>query len=302
MNKGRSYVSVRNKHFSFLVDRRSVAMFILLFFIVTITVIVSTGIGSIYIRPIEVIRAIFGYGSDSNSMIIRSLRLPRIIAAVLIGASLGVAGAILQGVVRNSLTSPDTIGTTGGATLGAVSFFFFFSNKVSIHFLPVAAILGAFIVTLLVYVLSWKQGGITPLRLVLIGIGFAAAMSSISYLMLLSGPIILANQSFTFMTGSIYGASWSKTIYPLLPWVCVLLPLVFIYSRHVTIQSLGEDIARSVGSRVQRQRFLLILMSIALAGQPLHLAEQSTLSALWPRISRVDWWDQASKHFSLYLR
>lgn len=217
--------------------------------------ILSTGIGSIYIKPAEVVRGIFGYGDGPNTMIVRTLRLPRVIVAVLIGASLGVAGAILQGIVRNPLTSPDTIGTTGGATLGAVSFFFFFSDKISIHWLPVSAIIGAFAATLIVYSLSWKNG-ITPLWLVLIGTGLTAAKSALSYLMLLSGPIILANQSLTFMTGSIYGVSWKKAVYSLLPWVVLLIPIIFLYARHITIQSLGEDIARSVGSNVQRQRFL----------------------------------------------
>ncbi|NEW08430.1 iron ABC transporter permease [Paenibacillus sp. SYP-B3998] len=265
MNHPNRYITIRGKNFSYLISKKAIVVSLFLLLAVIVVMILSTGIGSIYIKPTEVVRAIFGYGTDPSNLIVRSLRLPRVIVAVLIGASLGVAGSILQGIVRNSLTSPDTIGTTGGATLGAVSFFFFFSDKISIHWLPVAAIAGAFGATLFVYTLSWKNG-ITPLRLVLIGTGFTAAMSSISYLMMLSGPIILANQSLTFMTGSIYGVSWEKAVYPLLPWVSLLIPVIFLLARHVTIQSLGEDIARSVGSHVQRQRFLLIMLSVALAG------------------------------------
>lgn len=267
MSASGKYVTVRNKTFSFLISKKAMLVTLILLLAVILMMIISTGIGSIYIKPLEVVRAVFGYGAESSpsTMIVRSLRLPRVIVAVLIGASLGVAGAILQGIVRNPLTSPETIGTTGGATLGAVSFFFFFSNKISIHFLPIAAVLGAFLATLLVYLLSWKRG-ITPLRLVLIGTGLTAAMSAVTYLLLLSGPIVLANQSLTFMTGSIYGVSWTKAVYPLLPWVLVLIPVIFLYARHITVQSLGEDIASSVGSRVQRQRFLLIMLSVALSG------------------------------------
>ncbi|MDD9271256.1 FecCD family ABC transporter permease [Paenibacillus sp. GCM10023248] len=265
MRKSGRHVTVRSKIFSYRISKKSVLVSLSLLIAVIVVMILSTGIGSIYIKPADVVRAVFGYGSDPSTMIVRSLRLPRVIVAVLIGASLGVAGAILQGIVRNPLTSPDTIGSTGGATLGAVSFFFFFSDKISIHWLPVAAILGAFTATLLVYALSWKNG-ITPLRLVLIGTGFTAAMSALSYLMMISGPIILANQSLTFMTGSIYGVSWQKAVYPLLPWVGILIPAIFLYARHITIQSLGEDIARNVGSSVQRQRFFLILLSVALSG------------------------------------
>ncbi|MDR6554096.1 iron ABC transporter permease [Paenibacillus qinlingensis] len=258
-------VTIRSQSYSFLISKKAIIITLSLLLAVILMMIISTGVGSITIKPLDVVRAVFGNGEGSSTMIVRTLRLPRVIMAVLIGASLGVAGAILQGIVRNPLTSPDTIGTTGGASLGAVSFFFFFSDKLSIHWLPVAAILGAFVATLLVYLFSWKNG-ITPLRLVLIGTGLTAAMSAISYLLMLTGPIVLAQQSLTFMTGSIYGVSWTKAVYPLLPWVIVLIPVIFICARHITVQSLGEDIAMSVGSRVQRQRFLLIMLSVALSG------------------------------------
>ncbi|NOU63406.1 iron chelate uptake ABC transporter family permease subunit [Paenibacillus sp. LMG 31461] len=286
MSTSKRDITIRSKSYSFLISKKAIIVTLSLFLAVILMMIISTGVGSITIKPLNVIKAVFGYGTDSSMMIVRSLRLPRVIVAVLIGASLGVAGAILQGIVRNPLTSPDTIGTTGGATLGAVSFFFFFSDKLSIHWLPVAAILGAFLATLLVYLFSWKNG-ITPLRLVLIGTGLTAAMSAVSYLMMLTGPIVLAQQSLTFMTGSIYGVSWAKAVYPLLPWVAVLIPVIFFYARHITIQSLGEDIAQSVGSHVQRQRFLLIMLSVALAGAAVAFGGAiSFIGLMAPHISR----------------
>ncbi|OXM87939.1 FecCD family ABC transporter permease [Paenibacillus rigui] len=259
------HLVLRGKLFSFLIHKKAVAVTLLLLLAVIAIMVISTGIGSVFISPANVVRAILGIGEGTNDMIVRVLRLPRIVVAVMIGAALAVSGAILQGVVRNSLASPDTVGITGGASLGAVTFFFFFSDKLSIHVLPIFAVAGAFAAALLVYILSWKQG-VTPLRLVLIGIGFSAAMSSLSYMMMISGPIILANQAMTFMTGSVYGVSWAKAVVPLLPWMIVLLPLIFVYSRHINIQELGEDVARSMGSAVQRQRFLLLLLSVALAG------------------------------------
>ena len=125
MSHSHRYVTIRKNGYSYLISKKSLIVSLFLFLAVIIVMILSTGIGSIYIKPAEVVRGIFGYGDGPNTMIVRTLRLPRVIVAVLIGASLGVAGAILQGIVRNPLTSPDTIGTTGGATLGAVSFFFF---------------------------------------------------------------------------------------------------------------------------------------------------------------------------------
>ncbi|GJM75149.1 hypothetical protein HMSSN036_73650 [Paenibacillus macerans] len=92
-----------------------------------------------------------------NQVIVQKIRLPRIIIAVLVGASLAVAGAILQGVIRNPLASPDVAGITEGASLGAVLFIFLFQGSISIHWMPLAAIGGAFLVTALLYVLAWKR-------------------------------------------------------------------------------------------------------------------------------------------------
>ncbi|MCZ8519660.1 MULTISPECIES: FecCD family ABC transporter permease [Paenibacillus] len=265
MNRPSRYMTLRGSAYSFLISRRAVLVTLLLLAALLAAVVLSTGIGSVYIPPGEVIRSILGSGADASETIVRSLRLPRIVIGILIGAALAVSGAILQGVVRNPLASPDTIGATGGATLGAVAFFFFLTERASIVWLPVAAIIGAFAAMALVYSLAWK-GGVTPLRLVLIGIGFSAAMSSLSHMMMLTGPVVVATKALTFMTGSIYGVSWEKDVLILLPYVAVLLPLVLLYSRHINIQELGEDVALSVGSSVQRQRLLLLLFSVALAG------------------------------------
>ena len=82
--------------------------------------VLCTGLGSLRISPVEVIRSLLGIGDDSSHMIIFSLRLPRVVIAVMVGAALAVSGALLQGIVRNPLTSPDVIGITGGAQLGTI--------------------------------------------------------------------------------------------------------------------------------------------------------------------------------------
>lgn len=100
----------------------------------------------------------------------------------------------------------------------------------------------------------------------LIGIGVSAAVKSISYMLIISGPLQLADRSLTFMAGSIYGMSWDKDVMTLLPWVAVLLPVTWLQARNVNIQALGDDVASSAGAHVQKQRLLLIGLSVALAG------------------------------------
>lgn len=250
---------------SILLERRTIWVGAALAALVAAAMVLSTGMGSQYISPARVLSTIFGQGTPMDEVIILKLRLPRVVIAVLVGASLAVAGAILQGVIRNPLASPDVTGVTEGATFGAVLFIFFFTDTMSIHWMPVAAIAGAFIVSGLLYALAWKNG-VSPLRLVLIGIGVSAAVKSVSYMLIIAGPLQLADRSLTFMTGSIYGASWDKDVMTLLPWVAVLLPLTWLQARNVNIQALGDDVARSAGAHVERQRLILLALSVALAG------------------------------------
>jgi iron complex transport system permease protein len=131
--------------------------------------------------------------------------------------------------------------------------------------MPVAAIIGAFVVTGILYLLAWRNG-VAPIRLVLIGTGLSAAFKSLSYMLIISSPFMLAIKSVTFMTGSIYGTSWQKDVFTLLPWIGILLPLTWLLSRHMNVQALGDDVANSAGSNVQRGRIVLLLLSVALAG------------------------------------
>ncbi|MUT67266.1 iron ABC transporter permease [Paenibacillus sp. NEAU-GSW1] len=262
MNK---YNSIRTRKLSFLVEKKTVAAATALLVLCTVAAVLSTGIGSKFVAPLDVVKSIFGYGNPMHDVIVLKLRLPRIIIALLVGAALASAGTVLQGLIRNPLASPDVTGITEGASLGAVLFIFFFNETLSIHWMPVAAIIGAFAVTFLLYLLSWKNGS-SALRMVLIGTGLSAAFKSLSYMFLISGPFYLASRSLTFMTGSIYGASWEKDVYTLLPWLLVLLPLTWLMARHVNVGALGDEVAGSAGANVQLHRLLLLLLSVALAG------------------------------------
>ncbi|MGO4108090.1 FecCD family ABC transporter permease [Paenibacillus sp. YAF4_2] len=250
---------------SYLLEHKALWTALILFLLCIAAAILSTGIGSQFIAPIDVIKSIIGKGSAMHDVIVLKLRLPRIVIALLVGAALASAGAVLQGLIRNPLASPDVTGITEGASLGTVLFLFFLGGHVSVHWMPVAAILGAYAVTVILYLLSWKKGA-SPLRMVLIGTGLSAAFKSISYMFIIASPYFLANRAMTFMTGSIYGSSWEKDVYTLLPWLIVLLPATWLMARHVNVQALGDDVAGSAGANVQKHRLILLLLSVSLAG------------------------------------
>lgn len=261
---------LKNLSVSFLLDLRALIIFTTLVLLTILVMILSTGMGEMSIHPVDVIQALMGRGEEIHTVVIQTFRLPRIIIGFLVGASLAIAGAVLQGVIRNPLASPDIIGITAGAGAAAVTFFTLFidpednSLTVSIHWLPVAAFIGATLIALLIYGLSWNKG-VNPVRLVLVGVGLDAAMYAVITVMMIFGPLVLATQEKIWITGSVYGSSW-ENVWTLLPWFCFFLPFIMIVARNLNILELGDELATGVGSAVQRQRFILLLMSTALAG------------------------------------
>lgn len=254
---------------SFLIDKKALITSTILFGIVLSIFIISTGIGELIISPFNVFKTLLGYGTEMENLFIFSFRLPRIIIALLVGISLAVAGAILQGLIRNPLASPDIIGITGGGSVAVVLFLMLFSDKnnaliVSIKWMPVAAFLGATILGILVYLLSWKNGS-SSIRLVLIGIGLSLLTDSLTTLFMIKGPIYQAAQANVWITGTVYAATWEQ-VRILLPVVFILLFISIISVRNVNIQELGDDLAAGVGSAVQKNRLLLLILSTALTG------------------------------------
>jgi iron complex transport system permease protein len=250
--------------------RQPVVVSLILLAACAVTVIISIGLGGMNIPPLEVIRSLIGIGGEDQTLVIMKLRLPRIVLSLLVGASLSAAGAILQSVIRNPLASPDMIGITGGASVAAVAFITYTAGAVSIHWLPLSAMTGAVIVSGLLYWFAWKKG-VTPIRLVLVGVGMSSLMSAMTTMMIVFSPKNDPGQAFLWLIGSVYGANWMNVV-TLLPWTAIFIPLAFLMTRHVNIGQLGDEMAISAGSSVQRTRLGLILISVALAGSAVSIA------------------------------
>ncbi|MDM5337711.1 iron ABC transporter permease [Fictibacillus enclensis] len=263
------YITARSKRFSFLIEKKTLFTSLILIFITMAIMSVSIGVGELYISPLDVIKSLTGTGAGINNVVIHEFRLPRILIAVIAGASLSLAGAILQGIIRNPLASPDMLGITSGAGFAAVTFITVFSSQsnnltVSIGYLPVAAVTGAFLMGALIYLLAWKRG-ISPVRLILIGVGLMTAAQALTTLMIVLGPIYAAPQATIWLTGTVYATNW-KDVYSLLPWFLILTPLLLAFARKLNVQELGDDVSASLGHSVNKNRFLLLLISTALAG------------------------------------
>lgn len=258
-----------NGKISFLLDRRAIKVFAITAIIAAIISIISTGIGDMKISPLTVIKVFFGGGTDMEQLVVTSFRLPRIIVALMVGISLAVAGGILQGMIRNPLASPDILGITGGAAVAVVGFLALFSDEnnaltVSIKWMPLAAFIGAGVIAGLVYILAWKNG-VSPFRLILIGIGISALMQALTTLLMVMGPIYRASQANIWITGTVNGSTWGN-VSVLVPVAVSLVLIAMFMTRNMNIQELGDEIATGVGSHVQRQRIFFMIVSTALIG------------------------------------
>ncbi|WP_391571186.1 FecCD family ABC transporter permease [Cohnella sp.] len=262
----------------------------LLYLLLSLTVLtvfialICLSIGGANVPLKEVVLSLLGRNDQGSDLIVMKLRMPRILAALLVGAALAVSGALLQGVVRNPLASPDLMGVTGGASVAAVAFMTLFQGY-SVHWIPVVAIGGAFVAAAINYVLAWSKG-VSPMRLVLIGIGISTAAGALTMFLLISGPAYLAAQVLNWMTGSVYGTNWTY-IQALWPWVALFVPLALLYAKELNVQSLGDAAAIGLGSRLQLHRIIVIGISVALAGAAVGVAGTlSFIGLLAPHMAR----------------
>ncbi|MFJ7889499.1 FecCD family ABC transporter permease [Lysinibacillus xylanilyticus] len=236
--------------------------------LIVITFVISMNTGVIKLTPMEVIRTLFGQGDTQQQLILFEFRLPRIVLAVLVGISLAISGAILQGISKNALADPGILGINAGAGLAVMLYISFFpSTKAApVYLLPVLAFVGSGITAILIYTLSYRRHeGISPMRLILTGIAVAAGISSA--MIVLTLRLTPENYQFvaTWLAGSIWGSSW-RFVLSLLPWLLILLPFVYSKSRVLNVLNLGEITAVGLGASIERERRWLLAASVGLAG------------------------------------
>jgi len=229
----KEFLVFRRKNFSFLYEKKSLNVFLGLILISILSVLLSLSIGQTNYSIVDVINSLIGVGDPTKDFIIKGLRLPRTLVAFLVGSSLALSGAILQGMVKNPLASPDLIGITSGGSVGALVFLTLFTDPfnnsltVSVFYMPIFAFAGAFLVVILVYFLSFKKG-VTPYRLILIGIAIAGAAKALTSILIINGPVVFIKEAQLWITGTVYGTNWTH-VKLLSIWFLALFLISMIY-------------------------------------------------------------------------
>ncbi|MDB1088125.1 iron ABC transporter permease [Streptomyces sp. ACA25] len=254
------YTLVRAGRASFLLHRRAALVAGALAVLLAAACVAGLSVGQTTVSPADVVRVVLGLPSE-HELLVGRLRLPRLVVGLLVGAALGIAGALIQTVARNPLASPDIIGVTHGAaavTVGAMTF-----GLASAAVLPYLSITGGLLAAGLVYAFAWR-GGLHAARFVLIGIGFAVALRSVTQLFLTKGDQFAAQQAKVWMTGSLNGRGWDHAV-PLGLALLVLLPAVLWAARAQRTVSLDDDTATALGVRLGRTRLGLAGLGVVLA-------------------------------------
>ena len=246
---------------------RGVVFSVLLLFAL---IVLGAGIGSSFMPPQRVLAALLGQGSRPDELILWNLRLPRVCLAVTGGAALALAGAILQRVARNPLASPSILGITDGAAVGVVGFLWLFSDDVnaltvSIHWKPVAAMVGAIGFTLITGALTLTDPRRGPLGLILYGIAIAALAKALVTLLMIMGPVYLAGQAMTWLAGSVGAAHWSD-VAMLTGGLVLSLPLIALSARVLAQLRLDPDSARATGLSLGAAQIAMVALAVLLTG------------------------------------
>ena len=222
---------------------------------------ISLAKGSVYISIQEIWLAIFQQGEQINQTIIWKLRLPRLLASLLVGSSLGMSGALLQGMLRNGLASPYLLGISAGSGLVIVTIITFGLAQI---FIPIASWIGAILTTIIVYFLAKRGNKISIERLILGGVAVSSLFGAIQATLLLQAEDGRIQAALTWLIGSLNARGWDEIKFTWIP-ILSALSIGILLSRQLNLLSLGEEISMSLGNSLFRSRCLIGAIATLLA-------------------------------------
>ncbi|MFX1759582.1 FecCD family ABC transporter permease [Rhodococcus sp. As11] len=216
--------------------------------------------GKTFYPPADVLRVVLGEDVAGATFTVGRLRLPRAVLAVVAGICFGLGGITFQTMLRNPLASPDIIGISSGA--GAAAAFAIIVLGLGGTGVSIFAIVAGLAVALLIYGLSYR-GGVAGTRLILIGIGIAAMLDSVTSYLLSTAATWDLQETMRWLTGSLNGATWGATV-PVVVALAVLGPVLLVQIRNLSMIQLGDDAAQALGVRVERTRLIAIVSAVGL--------------------------------------
>ncbi|MET3790123.1 FecCD family ABC transporter permease [Aquamicrobium terrae] len=260
-------------------DRSALArlVIVLLFILLGLTVLFSLASGASDASAMAVVRGwLFGGAEDALSVrdriIINDIRLPRVVLGALVGASLAVSGAVMQGLFRNPLADPGLIGVSAGASLGAVLIIVLggtmlvpFTQVLGTFSLPIAAFFGGLVTTMVLYKVATRQGRTSVATMLLAGIALAALAGAITGILIFVADDRQLRDLTFWQLGSLAGATWLK-IGAVAPIMVVAMAATPFLARGLNALALGEATATHLGIPIQQLKYVAIVSVAAAVG------------------------------------
>ncbi|WP_415990477.1 FecCD family ABC transporter permease [Intestinibacter bartlettii] len=242
-----------------LSSSKKICMILTTVFVLCFTILISLRIGSIDISFKELIDGMFFSKQSNNFLIIRDLRMPRVLSAVLIGGNLAVAGALLQTTMKNPLADPGIIGISSGASLGAIAVMVIFTDL--IKYKIIIAFIGGIIAACLVYLIG-EDKGFSPVRIILAGVCVNSILNALSSMVTVFNSAGVSSIQ-TWLLGSLVNVTWNDfKILALYTIVGIALCLLVIKS--CDLMGLGDKTAQSLGLNVNRVRVMITFVAVFL--------------------------------------
>ncbi len=229
-----------------------------------LAVILSLAFGPVNIPLYDIFSSFLNPNASVYSKIIIYIRLPRILLAFIVGSSLSVSGAIMQGVFRNPLADPYVTGIASGAGLGAAIAIVFSFVAINFYFISLFAFIGAILTMLLVFLIASLSGDLRAENVLLVGLGLSLFLSALLAITMYFGGQDLQTV-FYWLMGSFSGAEWNEVYLSYIVIIPVLI-VILILSRDLDAMMIGDDHAYSLGIDVKKRRITFIVLTSLITG------------------------------------
>lgn len=246
---------------AFRVRPRAIVAGLVLLVCVAVVSVIALTTGEVKLSAGQVLAVLGGSGEPGADFIVGTLRLPRLLTGIAVGSALGASGALLQGMARNPLVSPDIIGFTSGAATGAIVSLIVGAD--SLLHIGLGALAGGAAASMAVYLLAYRLGG-TGARLVLVGIGTTAALTSLNAYLISKAPVYDAVAAQAWLVGGLNNRGWDH-VTMLAVALAILLPIAAIAAWRLNTLELGDTAALALGARAETDRRVVLGVSVALA-------------------------------------
>lgn len=245
--------------------------------------VIAIGIGKYTVAPGDVIGVLLGTNTSFDRVVVLEWRLPRMLMAVLIGAALGLSGAIFQALTRNALGSPDIIGINSGAYTGALIVLAGIGG--GYYTVAAGALVGGLVTAVLVYALSYRNG-LAGFRLIVVGIAVSAVLNSVNQWIVIKLDFHLAVTAAVWQQGSLNGLTWAQVV-PMSVCLTIMAAILVLLGPQLAVLQMGDDAAGALGARPERARLAYLVVGVGLVAVACAAAGPISFVALAaPQIAR----------------